>query len=133
MNKFCATVVDVKVDNGLAIITLEANQVRIKTVIIGNSGKESAYKMGEEVTAIIKETEVVIAKNLNLQISLQNRIPGTIKSIEKNSLLSKINLDTAIGSLTSVITSHATEELKLSVDDEVLALIKTNEIMLLSQ
>lgn len=133
MNRLSAQIVDIEFDNSLAIITLEANNIRIKSIIIGDKSTEKPYKIGDQLTAIVKETEVVITKNLNLSISLQNRIPGTITSIEINKLLSRINIDTPIGHLTSVITSKAVEELKLSKEDEILALIKTNEIMLSSR
>ena len=88
-------------------------------------------KVGEKVTLLFKETEVSLAKNLSGLISLRNRFPVTVRTIERGSLMSAIELDYHGRRLTSVITSRGMDRLQLGVGDAVDALVKANEIALM--
>ena len=85
---------------------------------------------GHPVRAIFKETEVVLASDEKHNISLQNRIPGTIKKLKQGVLISKVTINSSVGELVSIISTNAVKQLKLSIGLPVVAMIKLNEIML---
>ncbi|OIQ89744.1 TOBE domain protein [mine drainage metagenome] len=89
-------------------------------------------RIGNKVTLLFKETEVSLAKNLSGQISLRNRIPVVVRSIERGGILSAVELDYAGRALQSVITTRAVDRLQLAVGDAVEALVKANEIALMA-
>lgn len=100
------------------------------TVIIETAESADYLVMGGEINILFKETEVLICRKPCPNISLQNRIEGTIENIMEGKLLSQLNLKTDIGNIKSIITTNAVRQLDLKVSDEVIAMIKTNEIML---
>lgn len=79
---------------------------------------------------MFKESEVIIAKGNEIQISLRNQLPGKIESIETSNLLCKLCVQTDAGKIKSLITRNAVESLGLSTGLEVIAMIKTNEVLL---
>lgn len=87
--------------------------------------------VGNNVTLLFKETEVSLAKNLSGLISLRNRFPATIRSIERGDILSVVGLDYAGKALMSAITTRGVDRLQLAVGDTVEALVKANEIALM--
>jgi molybdate transport system regulatory protein len=88
-------------------------------------------RVGADVTLLFKETEVSLAKNLSGLISLRNRFPAVVRSLERGDILSAIVLDYAGNTLTSVITTRGVGRLQLAVGDTVEALVKANEIALM--
>lgn len=87
-------------------------------------------QLNNEVNVIFKELEASIATQADLPISLQNQIPGSVTDIQKGELLARVTLQTKVGPITSVITAGSADKLKLTIGQEVFALIKTNELML---
>jgi len=93
--------------------------------------ESAAYlKVGNQVTLLFKETEVSLAKNLSGLISLRNRFPVTIRSIERGDILTAVGLNYRGVTLTSVITTRGIDRLQLVVGDKVEALVKANEMVL---
>ena len=66
-----------------------------------------------------------------MEESIRNQLPGTIKSIVSDKVLSEVIVDTSIGEVTSVITTRSVEEMKLKTGDEVFALVKATNVSLL--
>ena len=62
--------------------------------------------------------------------SIRNQFPGTIKSIVSDKVLSEVIVETASGEVTSVITTHSVENMKLKTGDKVFALIKATSVSL---
>jgi molybdate transport system regulatory protein len=80
------------------------------------------------VTLLFKETEVALAKNLSGLISMRNRIPGRVKTIERGQLLTKVTLDADGHTVESIITTRASHALALAIGDAVEGLVKSNEM-----
>jgi molybdopterin-binding protein len=77
-----------------------------------------------------KETEVIIAKNEPMNISIQNKILCNIEAIRNGEILSELHLSFGELKIKSLITTNACKTLNLKNGDAVLALIKTNEVSL---
>jgi molybdopterin-binding protein len=60
--------------------------------------------------------------------SIRNRIPGTVREITSEPVLSEVIIDTAIGPIAAVITTRSVHELQLKNGDSVSALIKATNV-----
>ncbi len=65
-----------------------------------------------------------------MEQSIRNQLPGTIKSIVSDKVLSEVIVETSIGEIVSVITTHSVEEMKLKNGDDIFVLIKATNVSL---
>jgi molybdopterin-binding protein len=61
-------------------------------------------------------------------INVRNQFKGHIKEIVLGDVLSEIDVQTASGIVTSVITTRSVKELELVVGSEVIAFVKSTEV-----
>lgn len=130
MNCIKATITEVVSKQNLSLVKLVNSKLNFTAIVIDDVESAPYLRMGNEVNVLFKETEVIISKDLNPQISIQNRIACTIKNINMGDLLCELTLETENFIFQSIITRNAAEKLALKKEDTVLALIKTNEISL---
>lgn len=130
MNSLKGKIIKIKSDEHFSIVEMEVGGVSLKSIIIEIPESVPFLKIDSLVKILFKETEVSIAKNFSGKISLQNKLPCKIKEIERGKLLSKLILDCKGNKIISIITTAAVEQLELNQNEEVLALIKTNEVIL---
>lgn len=105
-------------------------EISLKTIVLETPDSASYLQAGQQVDVLFKETEVVIGLDVESKVSLQNRIPGSINSINKGELISKVKIKTPIGELVSIISSNGVKQLGLEEGNQVVAMIKLNEVML---
>lgn len=131
MNSLQGTIVDIEVNGHLSLVTVEVHpKIFIKAIVVETPQSADYLKKGAPIKTLFKETEVVIGVGESFSISLQNRITGTVKNIDKGTLLGKVVLETQMGEITSIISSNAIDQLGLKNNASAAALIKLNEIML---
>ena len=65
-----------------------------------------------------------------MQQSIRNEIPGTVKEIISDKVLSEIIVDTRIGEMAAVITTRSVQDMGLKVGDPVAALVKATNVSL---
>ncbi len=65
-----------------------------------------------------------------MEQSIRNQLPGTIKSILSDKVLSEVIVETSIGDVASVIATRSVEEMKLKNGDEVFVLVKATNVSL---
>ena len=65
-----------------------------------------------------------------MEQSIRNEMPGTVKSIVSDKVLSEVVLETAVGEMASIITTRSVEEMGLKVGDKVAALVKATNVSL---
>jgi molybdopterin-binding protein len=65
-----------------------------------------------------------------MEQSIRNQLPGTVKSIVSDKVLSEVIVETSIGEIASVITTRSVEEMKLKPEDKVFVLIKATNVSL---
>ena len=61
-------------------------------------------------------------------INVRNQFRGTISEIIEGPVLSEVDVQTASGIVTSVITTRSVKELQLKVGSEVVAFVKSTEV-----
>jgi molybdopterin-binding protein len=65
-----------------------------------------------------------------MEQSIRNQLPGAVKSIVSDKVLSEVIVETSIGEVASVITTRSVEEMKLKPEDKVFVLIKATNVSL---
>ena len=60
-----------------------------------------------------------------MEQSIRNEIPGTVKEIISDKVLSEVIVDTAIGDVAAIITTRSVHDMGLKVGDKVAALART--------
>ena len=63
-----------------------------------------------------------------MEQSIRNQIPGTVKEIISDKVLSEIIVETVIGDVAAVITTRAVQDMGLKVGDRVEALVKATNV-----
>jgi molybdopterin-binding protein len=65
-----------------------------------------------------------------MEQSIRNQLPGTVKSIVSDKVLSEIIVETSIGEIASIITTRSVQEMNLMLGDKVFALVKATNVSL---
>ena len=66
-----------------------------------------------------------------MQLSARNQLRGRVSAVRPGNVMAEVVVDIGGGkSLTSAITRASAEALKLTVGDEVTAIIKSTEVMI---
>jgi molybdopterin-binding protein len=63
-----------------------------------------------------------------MSTSIRNRLPGTIEKIVSDKVMSELVIQTAAGTVTSIITTGSVNRMNLKEGDNVLAIIKATEV-----
>ncbi|MEC7783928.1 MAG: TOBE domain-containing protein [Bacteroidota bacterium] len=131
MNSFNGNIKTIQVNGNLSLVLVEVTpKLQLKAIVI-DTPETAAYLQSEASVAVLfKETEVIIGTAEVPQISLQNRIPASIVSVEKGALLTKLKLQSDAGGLIAIISTDSASRLELQEGKKVIAMIKLNEVML---
>ena len=132
MNILPGTIKEIRTEGNLSLVTLVMNGLLLHSIVIDTPLENPMLAPGKNVQILFKETETMIAKGWQGGLSIRNRIPCHIESVEKGVVLSVIKMRWKDREVVSVITAGAADELQLKAGDEVLALVKTNEVMIVS-
>jgi molybdate transport system regulatory protein len=132
MNKLQGQIVAIDSNSHMSLVDVAVGDDVFSATLLETPETAQYLRVGAEVTLLFKETEVSLAKNLSGRISLRNRFPATVRSIERGDILSAVGLDYAGNSLASVITTRGVDRLELAIGDTIEALVKANEIALMA-
>jgi molybdopterin-binding protein len=131
MNRIEGYIGHLEVSGDLTLVTvLVSGDISIKAIVIDTPKSAPYLEKKKKVAILFKETEVVIGDHSDHKVSLQNRMPGTIESLEQGELLSCLTLQTAAGIIRSTISTAAVLSLKLKPGMQIMAMVKLNEVML---
>ncbi len=70
------------------------------------------------------------SEGAGLDISARNQLRGTVASLTLDGIMAEVRLRIGEQELVSIITRGAAERLRLAVGDEVVAVIKSTEVMI---
>jgi molybdate transport system regulatory protein len=131
MNRLEAKILRVQSSQHISLVSLEAQGDEFSCVVIETPETADYLEAGKRVHILFKETEVAIAKGLKGGISLRNRLAATIKTIHKGRVLTELVLDYKGLDIGAIVTSRSADELRLAVGDQVLGLVKANEVSIM--
>ena len=131
-NQLLGKIEDIQIDkvNANIILKTKSNQ-RLVSSISKNSVENLTLKKNKEVLAIFKSNSVMISNNNLKGFSARNKIKGLITKLNYSEVSCEVNLlvdDSDV--ITSVITAESAKELKLEINQEVYAIIKSSDIMI---
>ena len=87
---------------------------------------ENLHRITDLNTGTLKDI-----RRLSMQISARNQIMGVVEKISHGAVNAEVQIKLKSGnSLVSIITNTATENLELNIDDEVIAVIKSSNVLL---
>lgn len=136
MNMLDGRITEIITADEISLVRVSTGTCLLNTVIIDSPATNPGLRTGHQVKLLFKETEVILSKTFLLDISIRNRIECRVKKITAGKILCEITLiisDTNPSvEIQSIITQTACEELNLQENDKILALIKTNEVSLLT-
>lgn len=130
MNRLVGTIIDLHVESHMSLVSVKVDNHTISSIVLETPNTAKYLSIGSDVGVLFKETEVIIATGAVTNISLQNKLTGTVSNIESANLLTRVVIDIGVGNIVSIITTNAANQLKLAVGDQVVAMIKTNEVAL---
>ena len=130
MNILKGTIEKLTISGSLTLIGIKVNTIDMSAIVIDTPKTALYLKIGNTITVVFKETEVIIGKGNTDEISLRNKFKGTIEILESKELLSKLTINTNVGKISSIITTNAVKQLKLELGTAVTAMVKTNEILI---
>ncbi|NJK87496.1 MAG: TOBE domain-containing protein [Bacteroidales bacterium] len=133
MNKISITITNIEEDNGLLLIDLHADNFHLSALLINTGEKPFWLKPGNKAVAVFKGNGGFSCKNLQGMISLRNKLPCRIEKFEAGKILSLVTLRFGQYTIQSAITSRSAEMLGIKPGEEVLALIKSNEVSLMKE
>ena len=129
MNILPGIIEEFQTHGNLTLVKVRIEDLLFTTIVIETPESVGYLKQDCPIKVMFKETEVIISKD-NQDISLQNRIPSVVEEIKQGQLLSHLILKYRSYLIGSIITSNAVNQLQIKPGSEVVAMIKTNEIML---
>ncbi len=134
MSHLIATIEGIENVDDLNIVTFDCAGQKLQMVSLELANE---IQFGIKVKLACKATAVALAKpsrdvqNLCSMLSYSNQLKVEIERIDRGKLLSVILLRIGSFSLESMMGTDAVERLSLKVGDEVIALIKANELSIL--
>ncbi|MBA2692962.1 MAG: TOBE domain-containing protein [Rubrobacter sp.] len=68
-----------------------------------------------------------------MALSTRNRLRGRVTSVVKGEAAAKVSLDVGDSTMVALITRESAEELGLSEGQEVVALVKATDVMIMTE
>lgn len=131
MNNLCGKIKHIKNSEYLSEVIIELENNSIFNVFLVETPQSASYLVPDKkINLLFKETEVIISKNLMPEISIQNQLKAEIIEIKPGKILSEIVLKSAVGKIKSLLSSTLLQQMNFAESQEVLILVKANEIML---
>ncbi len=130
MNKMPATIVTCESNGHLWRVVTRVGDTQITAVLLEFAKSGALPVAGEAVWVLFKESETALALDLPPHsLSIRNRLPCRVVSVDDDGLLANVNLECAGHPLRSLITSESAHDLSIRPGAAVHALIKATEVM----
>jgi len=131
-NKLQGRVSSIKSGEAMCLVTLDAQGTKIVAAVTNQGVEELNLKSNDQVTAVIKSTEVMLMKGGGqVMLSARNHFAGQIESVQKGEAMGLVTVKTGQFHLGAAITREAIDEMGLKQGDQVTAVVKATEVMLM--
>ena len=131
-NQLRGTVSTIVTGGVMAEVTVDVDGNELVAVITRHSVERLDLQDGDEVTVLVKATEVMLAKGSTRhdELSTRNQIPGKVKAITLGSVMAEATVAVDDNDIVAAVTRQSVERLGLREGDDVLVLVKATEVML---
>ncbi len=110
MNQVVATVEEIEKTDTITFLHLNSGEAKIRII------KHKAPKwlsVGDKVYCKFQEAAVCVSKGCAGNISIENKLPATLKDVRKSSSLCELTFESQMGKVVSLITCSAYDNLEL--------------------
>ncbi len=131
MNRLKGHIREIEVAGNLSRVTVALDEgITVNAIVIETPETASYLEPNRTIHVLFKETEVILAQDPDVTLSLENRISGEITGITIGSLFCEVSLKTPAGVIQALISKHTIDDWPLKTGTKVTAMVKMNEIML---
>ena len=131
-NKLQGRVSEIKSGEVMCLVTVEAQGTKVVAAVTKQGVEELKLKQNDEVTAVIKSTEVMLMKGAGqVTLSARNRFAGQVESVQTGEAMGLVTVKMGQFHLGAAITRAAIDEMGLKQGDQVTAVVKATEVMLM--
>jgi molybdate transport system regulatory protein len=131
-NKLQGRISAIKAGEAMSLVTLDAQGTKIVAAVTNQGVEELGLKQGDQVTAVIKSTEVMLMKGGDkATLSARNRFSGQVESVKKGEAMGLVTVKMGQFNIGAAITREAIDEMALKQGDQVTAVVKATEVMLM--
>lgn len=127
-NQFKGKVVEVVKGPVMSEVDVETAAGVVTAVITSRSLERLALSVGTEVVALAKATDVAIELPGAAGSSFRNQFSGTVSEVVDGQVMSEVDVDSAVGPLTAVVTARSIARLGLKPGTAVVVAIKATEL-----
>lgn len=110
MNKITAKVSSIETTDIVTYVHVDSGDTTIRLI---KSENPKWLRIGDDVVCTFREASVSVSKECPGKISIENSLPATLKEVRENSSLCELTFDSELGSVISLITASAYENLGL--------------------
>ena len=115
--------------NAQVTIQLKSGSMLV-SVITNNAVDALGLSEGDEVTAFFKSCSVMLGRG-EMEISAQNRLEGTVQSVESGKINSEVVVSMGdFEKVVAVVNQDSIQDLGLETGSNVYTMIKSNDIMI---
>ncbi|WP_345991146.1 TOBE domain-containing protein [Sulfurimonas sp. HSL-1716] len=129
MNMIDAAVTDIKKHENISAVYFDANGVKLSMVALE---LDPAIGPGIKVKLKVKATNIALSKGLNSQTSIANQLKTVVQDVVHGQILCSVKLDMQGVILESIITQNSASAMGIKAGDELIALIKSNDVSIAS-
>ncbi|ODU06146.1 MAG: hypothetical protein ABS81_05405 [Pseudonocardia sp. SCN 72-86] len=128
-NRFVGRVLDMKKGGVTAEMPLDlGGGRRMVAVIARTAAEEMGIEIGDELTACVREGDLVLAKGS--AFSIRNRQQGTITNLRPGTVTTELTLDTGNGELYALLAKTVADDMGLAEGDQVTALMRERDFLI---
>lgn len=131
-NQLSGKVIQVKsgVVNSEIVLELSGG-AKITSVVTNDGAGELGLKSGDEATAIIKASWIILATEAPKKISARNCLEGKVTAIKDGAVNAEVVLEVSGGAkITAIVTEDAIADMGLKVGSTAFAIIKASSVIL---
>ncbi len=129
MNKLRGKIVKIEKGGELSFFTINSFDAPVYAFVVGEEADE--FKEGEEVFALFKENETVLAEEGSGNVFLENEFVCEIKEMKRENFLTRVRLSFLECEIVSIISSRFFKESDLKVGKKMRVLVKASQMTLM--
>ncbi len=130
MNRIPCTITQIESTEHISVVSLAAGDFKLKSLIVDTPETAGYLTKGRELEAIFKETEVILSKDGDKDISISNQISGIVHRVEVGELMNRVVITTGVGEIGAIIEIEQCKKLGIAEGVAIYAMVKINELML---
>lgn len=127
MNKITAKVSSIETTDIVSYVHVSSGDTTVRLI---KSETPKWLKIGDDVVCTFREASVSVSKECPGKISIENSLPATLREVREKASLCELTFDSELGSVISLITATAYENLGLELGCRATMLVRGIDINL---